>query len=110
MYTYRTKGVCSRAINVEVEGDTIKHVNFVGGCNGNLKAISKLVEGKDIAEVCSIGARVLRRLLIGASPFSRPLPCPRSVLAIRRALRHERALSPWRGTTTRRARGAIEMW
>ena len=31
MYTYRTKGVCSRAINVEVEGDTIKHVNFVGG-------------------------------------------------------------------------------
>lgn len=54
MYTYRTKGVCSRAINVEVEGDTIKHVDFIGGCNGNLKAISKLVEGKDIAEVCSI--------------------------------------------------------
>ena len=52
MYTYRTKGVCSRAINVEVEGDTIKHVDFIGGCNGNLKAISKLVEGKDIAEVC----------------------------------------------------------
>ena len=48
MYTYRTKGVCSRAINVEVEGDTIKHVDFIGGCNGNLKAISKLVEGKDI--------------------------------------------------------------
>ena len=41
-------------INVEVEGDTIKHVDFIGGCNGNLKAISKLVEGKDIAEVCSI--------------------------------------------------------
>ena len=37
-----------------VEGDTIKHVDFIGGCNGNLKAISKLVEGKDIAEVCSI--------------------------------------------------------
>ena len=43
----------------------------------------------------TIGARILRRLLIGASPFPRPLPCPRSVLAIRRALRHERALSPW---------------
>ena len=54
MYTYRTKGVCSRAINVEVEGDTIKHVDFIGGCNGNLMAISKLVEGKDIAEVCAI--------------------------------------------------------
>ena len=57
----------------------------------------------------AIGARILRRLLIGASPFPRPLPCPRSILAIRRALRHERVLSPWRGTTTRRARGAIEM-
>ena len=51
MYTYRTKGVCSRAINVEVEGDTIKHVDFIGGCNGNLKAISKLVEGMDIDTV-----------------------------------------------------------
>ena len=43
----------------------------------------------------TIGARILRRLLIGASPFPRPPPCPRCILAIRRALRHERALSPW---------------
>ena len=64
------------------------------------------VHGK---EAPAVGARTLRRLLIGASPFPRPLPCPHNVLAIRRALRHERALSPWRGTTTCRARGAIEM-
>ena len=51
MYTYRTKGVFSRAINVEVEGDTIKHVDFVGGCNGNLKGIGALVEGQDARDV-----------------------------------------------------------
>lgn len=54
MHTYRTRGVCSRAINVEVEGDTIKHVDFVGGCNGNLKAISKLVCGQSVEDVCAI--------------------------------------------------------
>ena len=36
MYTYRTKGVCSREIHVDLDGDTIKHVDFVGGCDGNL--------------------------------------------------------------------------
>ena len=50
MYTYRTKGVCSRAINVEVEGDSIKHVDFIGGCNGNLQGISRLVEGMKAEE------------------------------------------------------------
>ena len=48
MYTYRTKGVCSREIHVDLDGDTIKHVDFVGGCApGNLKAIGKLVNGKE---------------------------------------------------------------
>lgn len=37
MYTYMTKGVCSRQINLELEGDIIKSVEFVGGCNGNTK-------------------------------------------------------------------------
>lgn len=41
MYTYRTKGVCSREIHVDLDGDTIKHVDFVGGCDGNLKAIGQ---------------------------------------------------------------------
>ena len=47
MYTYRTKGVCSREIHVDLDGDTIKHVDFVGGCDGNLKAIGSLLEGAD---------------------------------------------------------------
>ena len=51
MYTYRTKGVCSREIHVDLDGDTIKHVDFVGGCDGNLKAIAKLVKGAPVDEI-----------------------------------------------------------
>ena len=47
-YEYTTKGTCSRKITVELDGRKIKHVSFEGGCNGNLKGISKLVEGMDI--------------------------------------------------------------
>ena len=42
---YKTKGVCSQAIEVEVDGDTVKSVQFVGGCNGNTKGIAQLVAG-----------------------------------------------------------------
>ncbi|WP_026517747.1 TIGR03905 family TSCPD domain-containing protein [Butyrivibrio sp. MC2021] len=42
---YKTKGTCSTKIDIEVEGGIIKSVAFTGGCNGNLKGISKLVEG-----------------------------------------------------------------
>ena len=42
---YRPKGVCSQLIRVELDGDTIKNVEFVGGCNGNTQGISSLVRG-----------------------------------------------------------------
>ena len=42
---YRTEGTCSRRIFLELDGDTIRSVSFEGGCNGNLKGISSLVEG-----------------------------------------------------------------
>ncbi len=44
-YSYKTKGVCSQVINFDINGDVISNVEFIGGCNGNLKAISKLVDG-----------------------------------------------------------------
>ena len=44
-YTYKTKGTCSMAIQFRIENDIITNVQFTGGCNGNLKAISKLVDG-----------------------------------------------------------------
>ena len=45
---YQTKGVCSREISFDYENGRIYNLSFVGGCNGNLKAISKLLEGKTV--------------------------------------------------------------
>ena len=45
---YKTKNVCASMINFELEGNVVKNVSFQGGCNGNLKAISKLVEGMTV--------------------------------------------------------------
>ena len=50
-YLYKTQGTCSRSINVELDGTTIKNVSFEGGCNGNLTGISKLVQGMDAEHV-----------------------------------------------------------
>ena len=47
---YKTHGVCSSMIHVELDGDKIKDVNFVGGCNGNLQGISSLVKGMKVEE------------------------------------------------------------
>ena len=44
-HIYRTKGTCSREISFELDGDKVRNVHFVGGCDGNLKAVSKLVDG-----------------------------------------------------------------
>ena len=54
MYDFIPRGVCSRQISVDLDGDTIKEVSFVGGCDGNLKAISKLVKGHKVDEVVEI--------------------------------------------------------
>ena len=53
LYTYRTRGTCSAEITFELDEDTnlLHNVAFKGGCNGNLKAIGKLVEGRDAKEV-----------------------------------------------------------
>jgi uncharacterized protein (TIGR03905 family) len=50
-FTYNTKGTCSQIIEFEINDGIIENVSFKGGCNGNLKAISKLVEGKDAKEI-----------------------------------------------------------
>ena len=49
-YTYKTNGTCSSAIDFELEGNVIHGVSFTGGCNGNLKALSALVEGMTVEE------------------------------------------------------------
>ena len=50
-YTYKTKGVCSSTINFEVEDGVITSLQFVGGCNGNLKGISSLCVGMKVQDV-----------------------------------------------------------
>ena len=50
-YSYRPSGVCAQNISFDIDGDKITNVSFLGGCNGNLKAISKLVDGMTVDEI-----------------------------------------------------------
>lgn len=50
-FSYKTKGVCSRGILIDIDGDTVKSVRFDGGCSGNTQGVAKLVEGMKIDDV-----------------------------------------------------------
>ena len=50
-YDYNTSGTCSQVISFDINGDIISNISFVGGCNGNLKAISKLVNGWTVDKI-----------------------------------------------------------
>ena len=50
-FEYKTQGTCSQRILFEVDGNIVKNVQFLGGCNGNLKGIGSLVEGMNIDDV-----------------------------------------------------------
>ena len=50
-YSYKTNGTCSRQIDFEVENGIVTDVSFMGGCNGNLKGISALVNGMKVEDV-----------------------------------------------------------
>ena len=52
-YTYKTKGTCSQMISFEINDGKVSNVQFLGGCNGNLKGIGALVEGMGVDEVIS---------------------------------------------------------
>ena len=67
-YTYMTQGTCSRSIDVELEGNIIKSVSFLGGCHGNLQGISKLVEGMSVEEAI----KRLRGICCGSKTTSCP--------------------------------------
>ena len=49
--SYTPKGVCSRQINIEVEDGIVQNVEYIGGCNGNLKGIGSLVKGMKVEDV-----------------------------------------------------------
>lgn len=50
MYVYKTHGTCSQAIEIEVEGNMIKRVKFIGGCTGNTQGVARLTEGMEVDE------------------------------------------------------------
>ena len=66
-YTYQTQNVCAGQINFDINGDVITNIRFIGGCNGNLKAISKLVDGWTVEQIES--------KLIGNTCGRRPTSC-----------------------------------
>ena len=51
MFTYKTSGTCSQQLLFDIQDGKLKDVQFIGGCNGNLKGNSSLVEGMDVDEV-----------------------------------------------------------
>ena len=50
-YSYRTTGTCARQIDFDINGNVITNVVFYGGCNGNLKAIPKLLDGWTVEQI-----------------------------------------------------------
>ena len=66
--SYTTSGTCAKQIDFELEGNVIKSVAFMGGCNGNLKGISKLVEGMSAEEAI----KRLRGICCGSKTTSCP--------------------------------------
>ncbi len=50
-HSYRTQGVCSMEILFDLEGDVVTDIQFIGGCDGNLKAIAKLCDGMTVGEI-----------------------------------------------------------
>lgn len=68
MYEYKTSGTCSQRILFDIEDGKVKNVQFIGGCNGNLKGISALVEGMDVNDIIA--------RLEGTTCGGKPTSCP----------------------------------
>ena len=79
MYEYKTFGTCSQRILFNIEDGKVKNVQFIGGCNGNLKGIASLVEGMDAEEIIS--------RLEGTTCGGKPTSCPDQLAqALKKAL------------------------
>ena len=68
MYSYRPRGVCSQRMEIETEDGKIRSLSVLGGCDGNLQGIARLVEGMEIDEAI--------RRLEGIRCGSKPTSCP----------------------------------
>ncbi len=83
-HTYTTRGTCSRQITFELDGNRVKNIHFVGGCDGNLKAVSKLADGMTVEQIES--------MLRGNTCGPRPTSCADQLaIAVQQAYDKEKA-------------------
>ncbi|HWQ75848.1 MAG TPA: TIGR03905 family TSCPD domain-containing protein [Syntrophomonas sp.] len=68
IYTYKTNGTCSSHIQLEMEGNVLKKVNFIDGCDGNAQGIARLTEGMTVEEI--------KERLSGIRCEGKPTSCP----------------------------------
>ena len=66
-YDFKTENTCAQMISFDIEGDVITNIAFLGGCNGNLKAIAKLVDGWTVEKI--------EQMLLGNTCGRRPTSC-----------------------------------
>lgn len=66
-YSYTPRGVCSQNISFDIDGNIITDIQFFGGCNGNLKAISKILDGWTVEKI--------EEYLLGNTCGGRPTSC-----------------------------------
>ena len=80
-FQFKTQGTCSQIIYFDLENNVVSNIEFFGGCNGNLKAVSKLVDGKTVEEI--------EELLSGITCGPRPTSCADQLAqAVRAAKKH----------------------
>ncbi len=84
-FEYKTRGTCSTRILLDVEDNKLTHVEYIGGCNGNLQGISRLVSGMDIDEVISR----LRGIRCGTKETSCPDQLANALLQVKDKLAKE---------------------
>ncbi|MBR4702843.1 MAG: TIGR03905 family TSCPD domain-containing protein [Oscillospiraceae bacterium] len=82
-YSYKTRGVCSQNIIIDMDGDTVRKVEFVGGCPGNTIGVARLSEGRNIDEVIGI----VDGIRCGAKPTS----CPDQLAKALKSIKDQRA-------------------
>ncbi len=66
-YDYWTQNTCAKKISFDLDGNVVRNIKFLGGCDGNLKAISKLLEGATVSEI--------EKKLLGNTCGWRPTSC-----------------------------------
>lgn len=77
-YEYNTENTCAQVISFDIDDNIISHISFYGGCNGNLKAISKLLDGATVEEI--------EEKLLGNTCGRRPTSCTDQLaIAVRKA-------------------------